>query len=316
MATLGCQPSKLDEADQFRRGVPRQETVTAEVPSTSGQAQRVESQTQAIRGQRAGMFVLTAGVTTMLNGGAIFVGLLVKEVLKYPPSNITEDTAVWGPFADDLDPVAWKVTISRVGTQKYQYKFEGQPKSNPGAPFVTVLSGTHQATIDGEGDPVEGFGEGSFTLDWDARNTLPVVLKKEQGKATYDYSRPSLLAQTNVKAQFRKVKDDSNGKIVDVDYAYVKQPGHGGSMDFTSDAPPQMGMGAAKWAVRSRWQKGGAGRSDVKMNVQNPPASATLNECWNSTFVSTYLKQSWDMTAGYGVEATDCAFTTAEYSNL
>src|SRR6185369_17043642 len=122
--TAGCRP-KLEEAEEFRRGVPREETVTAQVPSKGqGQALTVEGQTQALKGLPAEYWALTFGVSATLNGGAAFVGLLVKTVVSFPPTELGADKAVWGPFSDTLDPVTWKVTVTRVGDHKFSYQFD------------------------------------------------------------------------------------------------------------------------------------------------------------------------------------------------
>lgn len=311
-----CEP-KLDEADEFRRGVPRKETVEVKVPAGAlGKALTVESQSQALRGQVADMYVLTYGVTRIINGGGFFVGALVRAVLDYPPSDITGNTATWGPWTDDLEPITWRVTITRVADLMYQYRFDGQPRGNAGAPFVTVLAGTHVASADDHGDPVEGFGAGSFTLDWDVRNNLPQPNPKEVGKAHYAYSRLSPDSPMTVEAQFRNVRDEDTGKLVDVDYAYGRNPGAGGGMDFTEEVPAQAGMPAARLRVRSRWQSGGAGRSDAIAASPDLPMPFSMSECWSGSFLSTFKRSSFDPAGNYGNEATDCVFPTAELSKL
>jgi hypothetical protein len=110
------------------------------------------------------------------------------------------------------------------------------------------------------------------------------------------------------------VRDEETGKLSDASYAYLRQPQGGGSMDFTFGARP-INMMEARWAVRSRWQAGGAGRSDVKAKTAEG-VDVTANECWNTSFASTFLAASWAPAAGYGNQATDCVFTSAEYSPL
>jgi hypothetical protein len=302
-----CQPP-LSEADEFRRGVPRESTVHVTVPAKSGQALTVD------QSQPSEFYALTYGVTSLLNGGAFFVGALVKAVLHYPPTNITGDTATWGPFQGELEPITWKVSITRVAEHRFTYRFEGQPRAQPSAPFLTVLSGTHEAAIDDGGMPMEGFGSGSFTLDWDARQKLPLAKPNEVGKADYTYARLAPGSDATVDAKFRQVRDDKTGKLIDVDYGYLHHAGGGGSMDFTYDAPTAMPPG--KWWVRSRWLGTGAGRSDVRAVSADVPGGATVNDCWNTSFASSFRRLSWDPSGGYGNEATDCVFPTAEYSKL
>ena len=310
----GCHP-KIETADEFRRGVPREETVKVTVPERGQtQALSVDTQTQALKGLPAEYWVLTFGVSSVINGGAAFVGLLVRTVVAFPPTTISNDQAVWGPFSGALDPITWKVTVTKVGDQKYQYTFEGQSKINPG-PFVTVLAGTHTAALDDQGDPIEGFGSGSFTLDWDARQKLPLANPDEVGTATYSYSRlPG--ATATLTAKFHQVKDKDKGKLVDVDYAYTHHQGGSGTMDFSYDAAAQLGMADGRATVRSRWLPTGAGRADAKLTSSALPGGATANECWSPTFASQYFARSWAPLLDYGTEATDCVYTSAEYSGL
>jgi hypothetical protein len=315
-------------ADEFRSGIPRKETVEMVVPAAGQgqattragtQALAVERQAQALRGETADFYKLTYGVSHLVNGGGALVLLLVKAVTSHPPTSIDANGAVWGPWTGDLEPITWKVTVTRgTGDHQYHYSFEGKAKGGPDAGYVTVLSGAHTAAVDSQGDPIEGFGRGDFVLDWDERAKLPLANPKEMGQARYVYSRMSLAQVIEVKAEFRKVRDDDTGKVVDVDYEYVKQPGAGGSMEFSHHAPPGMGAPAARWTVKSRWRAGGAGRSDVRaMGGDLPPgATATASECWDASFASTYLRASWAPLFGYGTETTDCVFPTAEPSKL
>jgi hypothetical protein len=296
-----------EEAEEFRRGVPTQETVTATMPGQTGQALTVEG----LRRPIAESYKLTYGVTGLINGGAVFVGTLVRAVLRFPATTIQGDTAVWGPWTGDLEPVTWKLTVTRVAARQFQYRFDGQPRGDATAPFVTVLSGTHTAAADDQGDLLEGFGAGSFTLDWDARATLPAAKPREVGKVDYTYARQPGAA-TTLQAAFHQVLDDDDRRV-DVAYAYTHQPGGGGSMDFVDSTAAQHGMPGGSWAVRSRWQASGAGRTDAR--AQSLGNALTASECWDTGFASTFLVHSWEPAAGYGAES-DCPFTPAEYSKL
>ncbi len=311
---VGCQPKEDLAAEEFRKGVPRAETVTADVPNKTGQALTVE---QAGQSKISDFYLLTYGATSLFNGGAFFVAVLVKAVTAYPPTTIDETSAVWGPFDSDnaLEPITWKVTITRLGAlgdRHFSYKFEGRPKSNPSATFVTVLSGTHTASRDSDGNAIEGFGEGSFLLDWDARQMLPAAKDHEIGTAEYTYSRVDATADATINAQFRGVWDNDKKAAHDVEYAFVKFPGNGGAMSFSSPTP-NSDVPNGIWSIHSRWNQTGAGRCDVRATSPDAGSPYTLSECWNTSFESSFLKPSW--TTGYGVEATDCVFTSAEYSN-
>ena len=314
---MGCQPASEGEADQFRNGVPRAATVTMSVPGgvSSAQALTVESQSQALLGDTADWYKTTRAVTATVNGGAWAVGLLVNIVVKYPPTTLDPNEAVWGPWEDPLDPVAWKVTITRVAPHQYQYKFEGRPRTDPAAAFVTVLSGTHSPALNQQGREIERFGSGSFTLDWDARATLPQPPDDNVGQADYSYIHTSAADPVSISAQFHQVKDDKDpSKRVDANYAFAQQPGGPGSMDFVYISPATATQAGSRGVVRSRWQFTGDGRADVQLKTTDGTTVLVLSECWDQNYASVYKQDSWGGES-WGVE-TSCTFPTAQYSSL
>ena len=122
--STACRPED-NEADQYRKGIPNKQTVEVQVPGSTGQALSVADQ-----GKTSKYYKLTRTVSRNVNAGVYFVLTLVREVVKYPPTNVTSNTAVWGPFSEALDPIAWKVTVNRTATNEYAYRcshaFEGR----------------------------------------------------------------------------------------------------------------------------------------------------------------------------------------------
>jgi hypothetical protein len=318
----GCD-LKEDAADEFRNGVPRAQTVEVKVPA-AGQAalqdERLSASSQAltVRGQTAELYQLTRAATSVVNGGALVTLALVKIIVSYPPTTVSADSAVWGPWTGALEPVTWRLTVNKVSANKYAYSLDGRGRGDATGPFVTVLSGTHSPTLNAQGRPLEGFGAGDFLLDWDARRTLPLP-DDNVGKARYRYARLDAAAGVEVDAQFTQVKDNERpGQRVDLAYQFRSTGGAGGSMEFVHTAPMSSGKAGSRLAVKSRWTGAGLGRSDVRATGGDLPAGTTAqwNECWNGLFASTYQQVSWDPARNYGAEASDCAFASAEYSSL
>jgi hypothetical protein len=300
------------DGEAFRNGVPRTETVQMDVPAGAGQALTLETTSQALMGEVAEYYKLTRTITGVVNHGARAVGDLVRMVIVHDPTTVTADQAVWGPWEDPLDPVAWRVTVTRVAEHEYQYRFDGRPRTQPTAEFVTVLSGTHSPAVVA-GAERERFGAGNFTLDWDARATLPNPNPDEIGKVSYIYSHAGEQAGVTIQAAFRQVKDKDTQQLVDADYLFVRDPAGSGSMDFVYVTPDAAAKVGGRALVRSRWQVTGAGRSDARMKANNGD-SVTVSECWNQNYASVY-KSTWLGGDNWGLEAS-CAFPTAEYSIL
>lgn len=308
--TTACQIED-DAGDEYRKGIPSKAAVEVQVPGATGQALTVAGE-----GNVAEYYRLTRTVSRDVNAGVYFVLNLVREVVSHRPTEVTGTTAVWGPFSDALDPIAWKVTVTRTAALEYSYKFEGRPKANVAAAFETVLSGVHRPALGADGAAMEGFGEGTFVLDFEARKRLPLP-DDDVGSASVTYSRPSLAAPVQVTAKFSGVKDGERpGKTVDVDYRYKRNAGGSGELEFTYK-PDSRVEGVGHVAVMSRWNESGAGRADVTAKGGTLPLNtqATANECWNTSFASVYVKASWDPSLTYGNESV-CAFPTASYATL
>ena len=314
-AVTGCHMK--DQGSEFAAGVPRQSTVAMEVPGSDAKALTVEGAQYGLEGQVAEWYLTTRTMTATVNAGALAVGALVRLITDYPPTNVSANEATWGPWQGPLDPVEWKVTITRAAEHQYQYKFEGRDKHDSNAAFVTILSGTHSPGLDANGEEMEGFGTGTFTLDWDARATLPQP-DRNVGTANYTYDYKGLAAVVSITAKFRKVKDDSQpGKLIDVDYAFVQNPGADGSMQFELNVPATTSSAGGLGKVNSRWQWTGAGRSDVMVTATDVNVVYTLSECWDTNYLSVYkaVPLSSSATDNYGSEAS-CVFATPAYSNL
>jgi hypothetical protein len=313
---VACHPQN-QAGSEFATGVPRSETVAMSVPGTDARALTIEGSRYALEGQTAEWYTVTRTVSGPLNGVALTVGALVRLVTNYPATTVTLNSAVWGPWQGPLDPIEWKVTITRVALHQYQYKFEGRDKHDAAAAFVTVLSGVHSPGLDALGDEMEGFGTGTFTLDWNARATLPAP-DLNVGTANYTYDHMAPAAVVNISAKFRQIKDDKQpGKLVDADYAFVQNPAAEGSMDFIYNVPADAVSAGGLAKVRSRWLWSGAGRSDVSVVPTNLNLTYTVSECWDIHYTSIYksVPLSTSATDNYGSESS-CAFTAAQYSSL
>ncbi|MEA2696113.1 MAG: hypothetical protein QOI66_384 [Myxococcales bacterium] len=316
------------EADDFRDGVPTREAAELKVPGASTQASALTAEGDvdvgvvkgALLGQTAEFYFLTRTVTAVVNTGTVAILGLVKTITTFPPTSLKGDVAVWGPYTEPLSPNTWRVTVTRLEPQKFQYELVARSKLKTDADFVTILSGTHTRAVDAAGFPREGFGAGNFTLDWDAAQTLPEH-DKNVGKATFTYARPGLIDKVTIDVDFKGVKDDKTGELHDAVYKYASTPGAGGDFQYSStqDFSPDPGnTGTAKetLTIHSRWMETGAGRADVRMTGGDLAATpVTTNECWSLSFASTWKTINVAPLLGWGDESS-CVFSPAEYSTL
>ncbi|WP_224368383.1 hypothetical protein [Hyalangium versicolor] len=310
--------------DDFREGLPTKEMVAVKEPggTTSGKSLE-EGEVSAYElklGSRSDFYVLTRGATVSVNGGTAFALNLVDEVTKNPPTSLSGDVAVWGPYTDELSPTTWKLTLTKTAENSYSYQLEGKAKTAADSEFKIVLSGTHNIAVDAQGNRLRNYGSGEMKLDWDAAQTLPEH-DDDIGTAVIRYSRPTAEAVATVEADFRNVKDDERpGTKINADYRYKETPGAGGEFDFglnkNFDSDP--GRSAIEHlTIKSRWTQQGAGRADVEITQGDYlSASATLSECWDANFNSQFLEASWVPLPVYGGVSACGSFSTAVYSSL
>jgi hypothetical protein len=327
LSVTGCLPK--DDADEYRGGVPLRETVALHVPGApdSGGALTAEggggARTSALLGQKADTYTLTRVVTAVVNGGTWAVLSLVRTVVGYPATTVDKlaQTAVWGPYTDALSPNTWKLTVKRLEAQKYQWTFEGRAKTEDDSAFRKIITGTHTAVVDAQGEHLEGFGSGSFTIDWDKAAELPEH-DKNVGVAAFTYSRKTTDAVVTIDVDFTGIQDDKTLEIFNAKYRYSSTPGAGGSLRYAEDkdnSPEPGNTGTAKehFTIQSRWTEDGTGRCDLQDAGGDLGAVVgQANECWDSNFKSVYRNLNYTATPlldNWGAETSCTAFPTPAY---
>jgi len=326
LALAGCGPMGSGNGydGPFAHATPTQETVALAIPEGHAAAAGSEDgvRTSALLGEEADSYKLTRTVTAVVNGGTGWVLGLVKLIVSYPPTSVTgSDTAIWAPAPEPLAKKAWRLTVTRKAKEVFDWSFQAKAKTDPDSAFITIISGTHTRAVDAADQPMENYGSGNFTIDWDASNTLPREPQetgKDVGVATFSYARVDPASVTSIAVDFNGVKSDK-GEIHNAIYRYVATPGAGGDFKYGSkeDAAPEPGnTGTAKetLTIHSRWLESGAGRSDYRLSGGDlGTASGTVSECWEPSFASVYMVRSYDDVT-WGAE-TSCAFATADFSS-
>jgi hypothetical protein len=318
---------RMDSGDEYRQGVPYAEDVAIVVPGGEQQADALTAggvavTENALLGQQAELYRVTRDATAVVNVGTAAVLALVRTITLFPPTDVGDDVAVWGPHTKALSPNTWRLTVHRLARGQFQYTFEAKPKTEPDTAYLTILSGHHNVADTGGGllrrrANLPAYGSGDFDLNWDNAQMLPEH-DDNVGTAHFVYSRPAADAATNIAVTFHQVMDKDAGMRVDAQYAFVETPASGGSFQFTltkNEIPTTAALETL--TVRSRWQQTGAGRSDVKMVGGDLGASAaTVNECWDSNFKSVYMTNSYgDAAKAWGAEAScDAAFPSPDYA--
>ncbi len=255
-----------------------------------------------------------------VNAGVGAVLTLVRNIAEHPATTVNGSTAVWGPHTEALSPNTWRFTVTKTGANTFDYMLEGKAKTAGDGDFVAVLSGTHTPSLDASGQAMKHFGQGSFVLDFDAARTLPEH-GNEEGRAEVTYARLDPSSETTIDVDFKNLREEETGALTDASYRYRKLAQQGGVFEFSLNKDIHAGFDPQQstpehLTIKSRWNADGSGRADVRATGGELPMPATANECWDSNFLSQFLYANWAPFHGWGVEAQDCVFTTAEYSSL
>ncbi len=319
---VGCNDAQSNDADTFRDGLPSKEMTQVQAPKAKGQGLTAAGPSaQYGQGQKAEYYQATVDATVAVNGGTLWVLNLIEQIAKYPPTTLEENKAVWGPSTEALSPTTWRLTVTKSGEASFSWVLEGKAKAEEDGAFRAVLSGTQQVAVDADGERVKGYGSGELFIDWDAAHTLPDA-DDHVGTVEIRYARPSASAEATVDADFHQVRDENDSsKRVDGTYHYKASATAGGEFEFATyhdiDNGDPLRAKLEKLSIKSRWAATGAGRADIQVTGGDLAGEATLNECWDTSFLSTYFRVSLDPRLGYGEAEVACGgFTTAVYSSL
>ncbi|WP_426730450.1 hypothetical protein [Myxococcus faecalis] len=315
---VGCDSDKKQDVESFRQGVPSKQMVEVSSPGPTGDGQGKTSAYYG-EGQLSGNYLLTATAAVSINAATLSVLGLVAEIVKHPPSSIEGDIAVWGPHTGPLDPLTWKLTVKHTGGDTYSWVLDAKGRLEPDSGFKTVLSGSHTAGVDGDGERLSGYGSGQFLIDFEKERALPGNEAGEQPLATLEvrYSRTGPNATASVEADFDYT--NTGDLVTSAKYRFKQVPGSGGELDFVSQQDIDTDPTRAKLerlAIKSRWERNGVGRSDIKLSGGDLFGEATLNECWDQGHMSTYYAASYNPVIGYGAVSACGGFSTAVYSSL
>jgi len=263
-------------------------------------------------GQLADYYVLTRQVTRDLNAGAAWVLLVVHTVVQFPATSVDGDVYTWGPWSDGaLDPAEWKLVVTALGDDTYDWELDGRNKTTPEDGFLAVISG-HAVAGD---EPHRGSGD--FTIDFDAGELVnPIDNTPDTGRidVTYDLeNRDGTAASLTMHAEGIDALENPGS----FDYGYAENQDGSGDFQFALDADVDDDGSAAEQAViRSRWEATGAGRADAQLSAGDlDDLVVEVSECWDEQFRRTFYTDSVEFSPSEG-DAASCVYDTADLPDL
>ena len=301
--------------DQARDAMPSKDAISMGSPTgtataSSSTALTAPSSPDSTAGQQSPFRVLTVGVSIVFNvPTALFLDLLRHVVEDFEPTSCDAHSCTWGPGSGALDPVAYKLVVTRDGDGvSFDWTLSGALKPLTAASeFVVFANGV--ATP----GPQRHHGSGNFQIDFDAMSTLGIAGNAAGLMQVTSYSNvgPAQLAVTFIGAN----DNDHPGEKNNIVYSYKNDNAGGGDLDFAMHNTTS----GDRFSVHSRWKNDGRGRADVAA-LPTGYAGVSLSECWGAAPFDVVYFHSTEQ--GYvalwagpdsGSE-TQCAYAPADFS--
>jgi hypothetical protein len=255
-------------------------------------------------------FALTVSVAATFNVPVKVFLVVLADVAAKEPTSCNETSCTWGPGSSALDFNTYELVVSRdPDGASFDWTLSAQAKSRPTSAFVTVATGVAKPS----GTPHHG--SGSFTMDFDAAQTLDGA-HDATGKldvTSYSNVGPAQLAVT-----YTGAKDGTVSTQIDnIAYQFADDATGGGDLQF---AVHNTTTGNAV-SVHSRWKNDGSGRADVQ-GTSGALSPLQDSDCWGPApfaqvyFTSTAVAAPPPFGGATTGSVTSCAFSTAVFSSL
>ncbi len=303
----GCVLEPKEDAGKFREAIPRAEAVQVSGPESTQSSNTasydglagVKADEPWAQGPWSHWYGFTRHVRSGVNKltGAVLGSVWL--IVHTKPTTLTDDEAIWGPYTDALEPVTYRLRVTEVAADTYEYRLEGRPKaSTDDGDYVAVLSGK------GFGRDHSSHGDGSFTIDIDAMRQLDpfAVDPKDTGKVIITHDLPSTIT-TDLFVGARSVKAEALPSHTAERWTALSKTEEDGSgtlqVDALTDVDDLPGTELETVAVYSMWLPSGAGRADISIMEGDVPAdlgSVHVTECWSDVFQTVYVGYSDNVT--------------------
>lgn len=291
LTTLGA--CGLDLQNELGKAVPNAEAVTINAPEANANAL---TSADAVGGGTSKYYILTRKITRGVNGSVVATLALVKWISLQPATSCEDDSCTWGPGSDALDPAEYRLVVSKTDEKEYEYALQGRPKGSADVDqaYKDLITGTSDLTAE------KNHGVGTMTVHVDNLVMLdPTACGTGTVETMYDTTiEPQYLAVKFV--DFRSCEDDNavdERSPAAASYYYSRYEDGSGNFQFVAVGDVHDGAvqpaSDETFAIRSRWNAEGEGRSDVEISggdlfVHDGLDAVTAAECWNAGFELTY----------------------------
>ena len=302
MAQLGCMVN-VDDGEKFREPIPESSRVSLALPGSGAASPAAETLAYDGAGERAKFYEFTRALADGVDGVTRSILGSIWIVVHTRPTTIANHEATWGPGADALSPVVWRLKVTEVSAGVFDYQLDGRPKgSNAESDYLAVLKGR------GYGRSHAEHRNGWFLVDNDAARKLDPARAHDQGTTKIAHQLHTWPA--TIAVEIRPTPAPNWADIM-----VTHQPDGSGAVDVSAltDIEETNKDGKLEDVVmHNRWAKDGAGRADVQISGGSVPILVKATECWSSQFDRSYYTDSAGLAPTVGDPAA-CAFTGAKF---
>jgi hypothetical protein len=234
----------------------------------------------------------TKKASTDFNAMLDTVLAILDTVRLYPPTTRTDDTRVWGPYADSKNPgFEFQVSIQQTDATHFAWSLQARKRTGT---FFDVIVGVFDASVSAR--------QGTGAMQ------VPVTNFKDQLNVDANFKaldRIDVGYQTaswphRVDMAFTFSPGNMSG-LSTIGYTYRTKEDTSGAMVFQVRTT---NTGATALTTTALWNPSGAGRAQAVV-TEGTYTGATVNECWGTAAKVVYYAESW---AGGQVNglASDC----------
>lgn len=292
---VGCDGdvSERSVPSSLRAAIPSSGTLRLDFP---GAESSTEALTLALLGEKAAYYSETVSTVSEINTWIWEILHHVDDMTGYPPNDLDDDHASWGPYSPPLSLSTFRFILRRSspGVFSYALLMRAADPDSPGG-FSPVLRGTSRVRSLDDGS--WAMAETRMELRYGVASAIDPILATN-GAITMDWTRDDqgwLRERIRLDGFF-----DARGGMTAArtgELTYERAPDDVGSLryelirDIHADFETNGDLPAKEqWSVQVRWQPDGAGRADVRVtdgdlaSMRLPVESWTVSECWDSLF--------------------------------
>ncbi len=297
LGAVACGTGNISNEDlEFLNALPEREDLAAALPGAARNSAALDGAVSALAvGELSELYADTRKASDNFNKGVDGLLSLLESIRRLPPTTRAPGERTWGPFPDRERPgldVRFRMTREAA---RFEYTLQYRRRGEGEEAWWSLVVGHFNAAAGGIRK-----GEGAVSL----------LLReaRERGFTSGDLAVLDTLSigyQTHTQPyRVEEVFDFAEGLgLSQVRYSYRAFPEGPGEMRFViANAQRTPGTLLETLDITSRWTADTGGVGMVRV-LEGDYAGASITECWDAAFRTTFRRASWEMFAGEGNES-------------